>query len=208
MTMKATEFLLSLIFVAFFTSNEGVKIRCTYSIENWSSIGSLYFCTGRIISYENPSIVTEISGSHLAGKRNSDVTGFYFENQPILTSIPKGLEKFSGNVQVFRWRNGSLTTIDSSITNAFQNLKHFSLSNNKLVSIDENLFQKTRRLQQIWFGGNLLQHVKYNLLSGLYDLRIVSFAENTCINIRAESPYQIKELIRQLEIRCPQQQQL
>lgn len=198
--MKAVELFSSLALLAAFTS--GVEIQCSfddYTVDK----SDIYSCYTRVITLENPTTITKISGNHTAGKTNADVKGFRVWISANLTTIPTGVEKFFPNLEEFTWSGGSLTTIDSSTFKPFPNLLIIGLAQNKLTTLDDNLFQYTRKLQGIYFYGNKLEHVGLNLLTGLTKLLVGYFSANPCINIDASTPAQIQTLRTQLPIKCP-----
>lgn len=61
-----------------------------------------YTCEATVISVENSTHVTSISGAHEAGKTDSDVNGFEIRNHRILSTIPSGIENFFVNLEVFK----------------------------------------------------------------------------------------------------------
>lgn len=184
----------------------GVTIQCTY---RGAYVGQLYSCDATVINPENPTLVTEISGTHGSGKTNADVRALYMASRTILTEIPKGFETFP-NLQVFTWNGGILTKIDSSIFKPFPNLELIALSGNRIETLDGNLFEFTRKLQRIDFDNNLIQHVGPGILTGLYNLTYASLQNNPCTKYpnsqvaqAAQTPFAVQTLNLNLPIICP-----
>lgn len=193
-----------LAFLATFTS--GVKIQCIYTIDILIADG-LYTCWVTRISMGNPLTVTEISGAHEGGRSNADVKAFAFFGHEIHNTtpetIPKGIENFFANLEVFRWVNGSISTIDSTTFKPFPNLFYINLSFNKLVSLDGDLFQHTRKLERIDFNNNLIKHVGRDLLTGLTNLTVAFFFSNPCINAGTDTLKGVQALKLLLPQLCP-----
>lgn len=190
--------------LAFFaTLTSGVEFQCKYEIANLNGLGSSYICHATIISVERPSITTNISGTHEAGKVNADVNNFWVENHRILTKIPNGIEQSFANLQVFLWRDGRISTIDSNTFKPFPNLLIIYLGYNQLVTLDGDLFQHTRKLRELFFESNLFEHVDHDILTGLTDLTFADFSSNPCIDAWADTPEGMQELKLQLTIQCP-----
>jgi len=195
-----------LAFLAAVTS--GVEFKCRHEervgFRAGSTVQAGYGCpSATLVSGENPTTVTEIGGTHLAGKTNADVIIFGSVNIVIQTGIPSGIEKFFPNIQVFSWVSGNLSSIDSSTFKPWPYLLHLNLAYNKLVTLDGDLFQYTRKLRNICFSNNKLEHVGHGLLTGLPDLWYAQFSYNPCIDAIFDTPPQIEELKLQLPIKCP-----
>lgn len=202
--MRAAQLLVSLAFFAIVNVNLGVEFLCSYKIVYWGNVGSVYSCEASVNYRSNPSRVDKISGSHLQGKKNDDVKSFYIISfYYSLDIIPKGIENFFPNLEVFQWYGGTIPAIDLSFFEPLPNLLHIDFMNNKIVKLDGNLFQFTRKLREINFSGNLLEQVGYDLLTGLNNLSRVYFENDLCIDTYANTPDQIEDLNLQLPILCP-----
>lgn len=189
------------------TLTTGVKIECNYQMAYWSSsLGDFYQCDVQNVynlDVENPETVTAIIGTHVEGKSNTDVRGFYIWRNEMSTQIIKNIENFFPNLEIINLQHANIFTIDSSTFEPFKNLFSIDLSSNKLVTLDGDLFRFTPKLQEISFYNNSLQHVGHGLLTGLSNLKVVDFQVNPCIHIEAKTPYDIRQLNLQLPIRCP-----
>lgn len=164
--MKAIAVFSTLAFLATFTS--GVEIECIFIDFEWFDYTPLYTCRGIVISMENPTLVTKMSGNHEAGREDSDVKGFRIIGDQInLTTISNGIGNFFASLQVFSWTYGNISSIDSRTFRHFPNLLYIDLTQNRIVALDGDLFQFTRKLRWIHFDSNSLQHVGHDLLTGL-----------------------------------------
>jgi len=198
--MKAVGLFFCLALLASVTT--GVKIQCIYTVTSWH-IGSLYSCVATVVSMEDPTKITEVSGNHWEGKSNEDVKAFEMYHDKTFTTVPKGYEKFFPNMDAFCWNYGKISSIDSSTFAAFPNFLSVNFDHNRLVSLDGDLFQATPKLRHIAFRNNKLEHVGHDLLTGLTDLEYVNFESNTCINAVASYRGQYQQLNLQLPIECP-----
>lgn len=180
-----------------------VRIQCNFYDNSWVVIGSNYQCSGTIIDVENPTLITDVIGTHLAGRTHADVKSFSVFNHQILNAIPSGIENFFPNLEGLEWFQGNITTIHSSIFKPFPNILVFSLERNNLVTIDGDLFQYTRSVRWIYFGSNMLANVGHNLMTGLTNLTEAYFNSNPCISASASTAQQVQELNLRLPIACP-----
>lgn len=205
--MKASGLFGGLAFLAVLAFTSGVKIECLYGpyISDWDDIGSWYSCFATVVSTDNPTTVTSISGSHTAGRGNLDVKQITVHSEYMLHAIPAGIEAYFPNLESIQWLTGGLTTIDSNTLRPFPNLIHLKLNYNRLVSLDGDLFHHTRKLRTIDFMSNFLEHTGHGLLNGLPELTVAIFSGNPCIDLSAYegSLLQVVELSLELSIQCP-----
>lgn len=192
--------------LAAFTS--GVKIQCGYrSQQTMAGDGEYYVCDATAISVENPTKVTDVSGTQIEGKTNADVKGFYMASQTILTEVPKGIEKFFPNLQDLVWGTGIITKINSTTLKPFPNLWRIVINGNRIETLDGDLFKFSRRLQYVDFSSNRLQHVGHGVMTGLNNLTYATFQSNPCTNSFAyssgQSAFAVQTLNLDLPIICP-----
>lgn len=202
--MTALEFFCCLTALATFTS--GIYIECDYEMVTWGvGFGMLYTCGATGTRAENPTTVTEVSGTHVARKSDADVTGLWIQSLEMLafTTIPNSIGKCFPNIEAIEWFNGKISSIDASTFNQFPNLLFINLGRNKLTMLDGDLFQHSRKLQWISFQNNLIEHVGHDLLTGLINLEHVWFNSNLCIDAQAKHQQNIQELNRRLPVECP-----
>lgn len=182
----------------------GVKIQCDYQILYILKNETMYSCNATISNQENPTSVTEIKGTHMEGKSDSEVKGFFtYAGHENFTKVPNGIGKIFVNLEGFIWHSGNISSIDSCTFEQFPNLLYTVLAYNKIVTLDGDLFRFTRKLRAISFQLNMLEHVGYDLLSGLTALEIAAFDGNPCVNATAETSEETKQLNIQLPIQCP-----
>lgn len=199
--MKVVTLIFGLVFLAAITSS--VEIQCSYSFYNYFNGGWPYACRATVISMENPTVVTDITGIHLEGQGNADVQWFDIRDHELFTTMPEGVEIFFPNLEAFDWTGGNVSNFDSSIFGQYKNLVRIALSRNKIVTLEGDLRQHTPKLKEFYLERNLLEHVGVDLLTGLTYLTNAYFNGNPCIDMTAYTPQQMEELKIQLSIRCP-----
>jgi hypothetical protein len=185
-----------------------VVIHCYFRIQDFVYLKNAYICDRATIIYGNGSVhdsVSEIAGTHIAGKKNKDVESLQIINGK-LYKIPSGIEKFFPNLRLL-WLQGSNLSSLSSTDLQFPSLIAFRVSNSKLKTVDGNLFENNPNLNYIALDFNQIKNVGYNLLTGLKYLKEVNFRINPCIStladLLADTPEKIQELNIQLPISCP-----
>lgn len=170
---------------------------------DWDFIGTRYTCNANEIQNREISHVTQILGNHMPDRSNNNIEGFTTNGDVAFLTFPGDLNSFFPNLLGMGMYGGEISSISSDDLAPWPNLTTFSARNNRFESIDGNLFQNTPRLQYIRLNSNLIRNVGVNLLSHLNGLYVVDFANNTCIDTRAETRYEMEDLIMELIENCP-----
>lgn len=191
------------VILAILAAASSTKIRCSYATENWKVVGRFYGCHGTIVFNDDPEALVEIKGKHREDKTNDDVKFIQVWGDKDLTVIPKGIEMYFPNLEVFEWSYGVLTTVTADDFKPFPNLLHISLSVNKIVTLEADLFQHTKKLQEIILDFNVLEHFGHYLLTDLKDLKVISLLGNICVHQLARGDEEIQELRDELPSKCP-----
>lgn len=169
----------------------------------WSRGGAEYSCWDvKITDSGNPSLLTDVAGSHKAGKTNADVRGFFMNTDNNLERLPKDIGKFFPNLVFFGWQRGSLKNISANDLKPFPNLSLLSFSHNQLESLESDLFEHTKALKWIWFTSNFIEHVGQGSLHGLNGLVFAEFSNNKCISFGATSKADVELLRESLQTKC------
>lgn len=185
------------------STSSGIEIKCNYEMYVWDLTGEHYTCNPSVITNStNPKHVTEITGTHLAWKNNSDVGSFTIEPNNELERLPKGIGKIFPNLLVLRWVGGNLKSVSAKDLKHFRKLIGVTFRVNKIHSLDADLFRHTRSLQIVSFKSNGLTHVGSGLLEGLDDLFAAQFLDNPCIDYQAMSKTEVVTLKAMLEKTC------
>lgn len=164
-----------------------------------------YTCTGSISASDNDTSVITITGNHLAGRTNDDVTGFSIYNSPITNRLPRNINSFFPNLIAVDWVFGTLSGINSEDLRQFPGLRMLSLFGNQLTLLDSNVFAHNPSLEWIELSNNLITNVGDGLFNNLSNLTFVMFERNPCINFLATTPESILELNGSLPFECPAQ---
>lgn len=190
----------------FFASSEGVEFNCSLMNFNWKYGGTVYEC---FVSKEGvtllnvPMTLQSVTGVHIKGQFNSDVTALRVFQEPVLKKLPKKVERFFPHLISYRWMFGALTSVSAEDFRPFPKLKVLSLGNNNIVTLDGDLFKYSPSLAHIHLWNNLITNVGKDLLASTDVLETVNFKNNTCINYEASTPRQILNLKRGLILNCP-----
>lgn len=175
---------------------------CRYYID--ASHG--YSCQLSDINYRSETDVLVIDGTHMAGKRDTDVLYLFSENTVIRFIPPVIFTKFSRltrlhlvnvglslNVRSFKnatslkvidipWNQ--VTSIPADTFRSCVNLEEIYLYNNKLQTLDKNAFVGLSKLWRLDLGANLITEIQTELLHPLTNLTILMLMKNNIITIQ------------------------
>lgn len=191
------------VFLILHHATEAVILQCEFSRVNWYRDQTRYTCTAKSITFDGSNNVTAISGNHLPGMHDGLVEGISAYNLQPVSSIPKNLESFFPHLAVLQWYHGGIKTISSQDLRPFPNLRILYLGDNEITTLDGDLLQYSRNILAVHFINNKIEHVGRDLFIGLSsNILFIDFRNNPCINLVAEGPEQIQEMIELLPNHC------
>lgn len=189
------EFKLLLIFLSLFSSSLAQSISCEY----WT-YDPAYICEMNIDNPNGYDAFTSISGTHVSGKTNADVTqlsvaGITSTNFPriICNTFPNLLTihfpyvgvtsisdfSFAGcsRLDFLDLYGNSISQISSSAFVNNRQLYHLSLANNALTNVPANLLANQATLVELELNRNSLTDIPstfFNSLTSLKDVRLMN----------------------------------
>lgn len=182
-----------IVILSFAAGSQASTVHCGFANDNWRGTDMLYTCTGAF-SFSGNENLTAITGDHLTGQLNADVTGVSFFNQfTTFNGIPPNIGTFFANIEAFEWKFGNVTTLSSADVAQFPNLRMLSLYGNHITSLLASLFQGAAGVRHIDFGANALNFVEVGFLNGL-DIETALFERNPCVSFSAATPSSMQEL--------------
>lgn len=176
-----------------------LALNCTYTMQHFNPIGSIYTCDAGILS-DGSEIVSAIYGNHQDGKTDADVHGFVLHSQG-LAFIPLNVETFFPNIRALDVYNNFITNITNFHLKPFINLVHFAIIDNQITSLDTDVFDGLPFLNYVSFRNNSIRHVGHDVI--LPSLGQIHFDLNECIDQIALNATQIDNLKFDLLLKCP-----
>lgn len=124
-----------------------------------------------------------ISGKHLSGKTNGDVTGVIFLRSQ-LTKVPSNIFGEFLNLLYIDVSNSGIVKADSSTVEVCGKLKYLDLSDNDIVTVDDGFLDSCNSLEQVYIENNLINSVSpcSNFMKSQKNLVEVSLIYNICID--------------------------
>jgi hypothetical protein len=191
--------------LAIIGTTTGFTINCTFITQSMVGVGQVYVCHSVIL--ENPSnhTITGITGTHLSGKNNDDVTMLSITGSG-LSSFLRGATNFFPNIKVVTIIHTIIETLEGDEFDEFgQNLQWLQIMYSNLTTIPSRLLRTNTNLSYLDFDANKIVRVGRDLFTPLdvTKLRTVDFNRNRCIARVANSQTAILALIDELKVSCP-----
>jgi hypothetical protein len=200
------------ILVAVFAAFLGIKavksfvIDCTFrEVENLF-LGIVYECDTHSLpqSSTNPSI-TGVTGTHIEGKTDADVTSIFIRGNITLSFVPRVGSVFPNLIAYLLWDPVGFDTLHGDEFDDLPRLEYLDIYRSKLTTISSRLFEATPNIVFVDLQGNTIERVGHDLFTPLNttQLQVVYFNDNRCIDQRGNSQAEIISLIENLRVQCP-----
>jgi hypothetical protein len=189
-----------ILLVVFASLGESVIINCNFQLHLWAFNTPVYACWSSTENTGNLRTIEAVRGAHSTNRSNLDVVGFREEGNK-LQYIPTNLGNVFPNLKAI-FIVAPLLQLSASDLKPFPNMVMIYVDKFRFTSIESDLFQYTKKLRLIRLSFGSLKNVEENILSGLSELTVGSFNENTCINYEATTPQKIEELKQKLSTQC------
>ncbi|KAG5679132.1 hypothetical protein PVAND_008724 [Polypedilum vanderplanki] len=201
------------ILFAIFLISQGIKIsnsftiNCDYRTNSLLVIGSVYLCETTNIPTSSGITVTNVTGTHLDGKNNNDVTCVGILGNWTLSFVPRNFSNFFPNIKAILIVYTTIETLFGDEFDEFPQLEYFAFYYSNLTTISSKLFEKTPKMVCVFFGYNMIERVGHDLFTPLNvtQLQRIYFDNNRCINRYVENgnTTAIISLINELREKCP-----
>lgn len=194
-----------LLLTAFAINNSrALVLNCNFQTVNWSVVGSSYTCTGSFQTVGDVRNVTGVTGNHLDGRNNSDVTAIAVSSQLLMAGIPREIENFFPNLAILSFSYTNILQVTREDLKPFPHLRVLILFNNRLEKLDSDLFVDSPNLQYINLSQNRLRHLGPGVFKPLNNLSTLRLLDNICINQYVDGNiFEIITLLWDAQFRCP-----
>ena len=152
-------------------------------------------------------LITSMTGVHLHGYSNNDVTCFY-SSGPVFNYFPTNINEYFKNTGYIRMYETNIASLSKSDFQPFgDTLKVFFFDRNPVEVIDRDLFGYNPNLEKISFYFNRIKHVESGALKNLQKLKMMYFSGNpSCAATDAHERSAVINLVAQIEGQCKNQQ--
>lgn len=152
----------------------------------------VYQCEVSTIEPGTKTEVEEIKGNHHEGKNDSNV-GLFYISRINVQRIPRDLEKFFPNLEIFYIAYTGLEEISADDLK-YPKLKRFTSLNNKFEVLESDLFKFTPKLRFIHIFGSPLSYIGKDLFSNLPELVYADLRKNICVDYVTLSSFDVPDL--------------
>ncbi|CAG9808823.1 unnamed protein product [Chironomus riparius] len=165
-------------------STFGQSIDCTFG-EITVGSGLLYACHLNIFNPLGFDNFTAISGVHLAGRTNADVTAVVKAPLSRTLTIPRIICSVFPNVVYVDYSEMHLVSIGEQDLRSCRGLEFALFNNNHIVQVHQNAFVNNLRLVNIDFNNNTLIELPEGVFSTLAGLYFLVLSNNPLTRISA-----------------------
>lgn len=153
----------------------GIDLKCVFVTYTFDG----YNCKAENLKIENQdTAVTDIKGSHLASKSNSNVAVLYIPSSNCIKSIPSGISRFFPNLKKLEATDGSLKYLSQKSFAGLNSLQTIDIRGNLLSKIPDDTFDNLPKLEILILNENRIQKIELNTFEKLLSLKKVLLSEN------------------------------
>lgn len=180
-----------------------IILDCTYSIAEYTAVGSVYRCNSKIVRTGKTSNVVGVSQNHETGKTDQDVKALLVESQQV-DSIPTDINLHFANLELMYFYDSPIKSFTKADLKSFLHLKYFRINQGKLLTINGDVFQHSSKLEYIDFDFNQITNVGPGIFQHTPKLTSAWFQSNLCINSYvSDNATTVVSIARELAHKCP-----
>ena len=170
--------------------SSSVILECSFQMKK-SHWGYEYACIAtNFVTLLSDRKISEVKGTHLAGKTNADVKKLYVEKQncPYLSL---DVSKFFVSLETFYFMKSNVQHLLNGDLAGLNQLKVFDVSHNSIEVLGPNFFDGHETIEIISFFDCNLKSIHPSALMSLKNLKEAHFQENVCVDQRSVDDLEI-----------------
>ncbi|KAJ8020685.1 Carboxypeptidase N subunit 2 [Holothuria leucospilota] len=153
-------------------------------LQNYSNIRNL------LVIYTN---LTELQNGYVILPHLPNIEELRLYSNEILV-LNKDLINNNTSIRELSLQNNRLTIIPRNALEELSNLRYLDLSGNKMVVIEAFSFRSNPLLEKLYLMKNYIQEIQHHALSGLFNLAVVGFSDNSVDNFPFEETVNLDAL--------------
>lgn len=190
------------ILVPLFVTTLAITFDCQFENITWNPIGSSYSCFALPLNINTNRSLTDVTGNHLAGYSNANVTVVFTYDCSSMDFIPQAMENFFPSMAGLIIDYCGISTIIGSELKRYENLQWISLINNNIEHIPGDFFSQNSNLRFAHFNQNNIKSFGENFVISLESLQLAQFWGNVCIDYGVTEASLITNLILNIRNNC------
>lgn len=177
-------------------------MNCKFHISKYKNTPQTYDCFIQSLTFTAADKIVAVTGDHVDGMTNADVTGFVAIGSGIEV-VPHGLENFFPNLLTISYQQTSFRTVNADDFKAFPNLRDLEIYGGKLETITADSFKYNKNLEWLDLTSNKLKSIDTKAFEGLDKLKSLFVYKNSCIDENpAVTRDRVLELIEKIGQQC------
>ena len=157
---------------------EDIALQCRF----FTNSDGDYTCQAEDLRvFRKNSRITQVTGRHLYGKSNSDVTSFNIEYQET-KYLPTGFMTFFPNARTFVVNSSGLKFFTRQDMSEATNLRRIFVNFNEIEELNGDTFTGFNYLETLEMHDNKLRMIGAGIFDTISSLKFVNFRKNSCIN--------------------------
>jgi hypothetical protein len=204
--MKNSLWLVLLVGFGIVFATSAFTIDCSFEEWDYEQIGSLYTCVTQNTQFPSNHTVTNTTGIHMNNHTDADVKAIWIQGMGSLSFFPRESTNFFPNIIAVLIGGTVIDTMHGDELSEFgQQLQWFFMYSSSVSTVSSRLFEAGPDLVVAGFVYCELERVGRNLFTSLNvtRLRELNFNNNPCISRYAFNETDITELIEELQVSCP-----
>jgi hypothetical protein len=178
-----------------------LTLNCDFR-DHRSYWGLNYACVVQNLSTnETDRTITDINGTHVAGKTNDDITKVLVEHQQC-KYLPLNVGAHFKNLEVLYVMKSHVEKLTNKDLDGLTKLKIFDVSYNPIKRLHKDFFVGHESIQIVSFYDCSLNFIETGALEALTNLKEGHFQFNECVDFRADQKMLLSTLVEKLEESC------
>jgi hypothetical protein len=199
--MKSFELILHFLLLICFISTPTFALTLHCKFEDYIYDGNYKCEVENLRITTRNEIVSEVSGTHLARRTNSDVIILAIGDQTA-HYLPKNLGQLFPNLLYLSINKSGLKEITKNELKDLPKLRNIVVIGNDIENLAGDLFEFNSQLAHIRFPTNKIKTIGKDIFKSLSNLESVNLIRNECINQQASNLPEIDKMMKDSESEC------
>ncbi|CAG9810977.1 unnamed protein product [Chironomus riparius] len=183
-------FITSCLFII--SPSSAYTVQCSFRTQGFHWItDQFYICRDEksIVYTREDRYVDDVSGTHLTGMTNDQVTGFYTLNTRF-HYVPKHAEKFFKNLRVLAVEDSRLIELRREDLMPYPNVEYLYFSGNLIEVLEKDLLIGNPRIKGIAMERNHFRFIHSKIFDGITrNLSFLMMDNAGCVSIQSQSNF-------------------